>query len=416
MKKFVSPLLAAMCGMFLISHVVKAQETAPAAAIPAVTLGDNVTMKIGGFLRTDAYFDTRKSEELVDGLFNFYPLNESPDPNGNDLNAVSQYRMAATASRLNTLFKGPDVFNAKSSSLIEFDFTGVNGIGLRLRHAWIKLNWEKSELLFGRTWHPLMALEVLPSVVALSTGAPFTVFNRCEQIRYTVKFGQLSAFGALSTQMKYGFPGTAQNQSVPDLNGNIQFKNEFLIVGATANLRMNQPITEFTSTATNRKFKIDDKVTSVVLSGYAQVSASNLKVKGGAMYGQNMHEYLMLGGYAIETIDSTGVKYTTTNNLNFWGNIVYGSALQYSLFLGYTKNLGTSAKTPATYFGRAENIDNLIRIAPSISYKVGKLLYQAEVEHNLAAYGRVDKTDNNKVKDTKSVSNTRVQVTATFFF
>ena len=157
-------------------------------------------MKIGGFLRADAYYDTRKNAEILDGLLDLYPLPESKDVNGEDMNAFSPFRMSAAASRVNTKFTGPDVLNAKTSSLIEFDFTGYNGIGLRLRHAWLKLNWQNSELLMGRFWHPMFILDAFPTVLGLSTGAPFNVFNRCEQIRYTYILGSISIMGAASAQ------------------------------------------------------------------------------------------------------------------------------------------------------------------------------------------------------------------------
>lgn len=433
MKNYVKLFLAAgtamICNFQVYSQTsAAAPQTQTPAATPAATenmvsLGENVKMKIGGFLRADMYYDTRLNAEAVDGLFNFYPLGEQLDSFGKDINASPQLRMAGTASRLNSKFSGPDVLNAKSTAMIEFDFTGIDGIGLRLRHAWVKLNWEKSELLFGRFWHPLFILEAFPSVVALSTGAPFTAFNRCEQIRYTMNYGNISFFGAASAQMIYGLPDKKYYHPIPDFSANVQFKNNMIILGATGNIKTNQPEISYTYPANNDICKTDDVLSSYAVQGYGQIKFDDLKIKGGVLYGQNMHEFLMVGGYAVESQDSIGNrKYTTLNTMNYWGNIIYGKDLQFSMFFGYLKNMGFGSKTiVGAPIGRGSNIDNSLRLAPSITYKSGRVLFQLELEHNIAAYGSIkDNTgayyENLKVKDAKSVSNTRLQFATTFMF
>jgi hypothetical protein len=111
------------------------------------------------------------------------------------------------------------------------------------------------------------------------------------------------------------------------------------------------------------------------------------------------------------------------NTMNVWGNIIYGKELMVSLFAGYLKNLGAGNSTIiGAPIGRGGNIDNVMRIAPCLSYKSGRTLFQLELEHNIAAYGLLttDNTgliiDNAKVSNTKSVSNTRLQFATTFYF
>ncbi len=53
---------------------------------------------------------------------------------------------------------GPDAFGAKTSGVIEADFfaqLNPNINLLRLRHAYVKFNWEHLEFLAGQTWNPL---------------------------------------------------------------------------------------------------------------------------------------------------------------------------------------------------------------------------------------------------------------------
>ena len=74
---------------------------------------------------------------------------------------------------------GPDIGKARSSAKIETDFGGFSGSNtmLRIRQAYVNLDWGKSAVLVGITWHPLFGA-VMPDVLNLSTGAPFQPFNR----------------------------------------------------------------------------------------------------------------------------------------------------------------------------------------------------------------------------------------------
>jgi hypothetical protein len=434
-----------LCGVLILSCSAIVSQTAPPAtpaqpqaAAPTenvVSLGDQVKLKIGGFIKSDLFYDTRKNAEVVDGLFLFYPVAETPDANGKDINKVSQFRMSAVTSRLSTKFTGPDALNAKTTGYIEFDFSGFNSIGLRLRHAYVKLNWTNDEILFGRFWHPLFCTDVFPSVAALNTGAPFNVFNRTEQLRYTRTMGSLSAMLAFTMQYDYSFYSKFDSTSsvyyskfyhnsvLPDVNFNLQYKTDLLIVGATANYKINQPLQS--TTAKGKTYVTDEKISTVALAGYAQLKVGLLKVKASGMYGENMREFLMLGGYALKTLDTiTGKEtYASMNNLYTWANIIYGDALQGSIFIGYAKNLGSSEKKLLKVdktFVRGNNIDKIIRIAPMISYKAGRLQFQLEVEHTIASYAKtaadIDLTNGGKIKKTTDVANTRVQFTTLFYF
>lgn len=59
------------------------------------------------------------------------------------------------------------------------------------------------------------------------------------------------------------------------------------------------------------------------------------------VYGQNLTDLLMLGGYAVSAVDtSTGYEqYTTLNTFSIWTDISYGKEIQPGLFAGYTKIL-----------------------------------------------------------------------------
>jgi len=113
--------------------------------------------------------------------------------------------MLSIATRLGLDFTGTTLFGAKASAKIECDFAGISTSYylIRLRQAYMKLNWENTELLVGQTWHPLFG-NVMPTVPSLNTGSPFQPFNRSPQIRLKQSLdGNFSLIAAATYQMQY---------------------------------------------------------------------------------------------------------------------------------------------------------------------------------------------------------------------
>ena len=148
----------------------------------------NFTYKFYGFVRGDLFYNSRANMAPIDGNFYLYPLDKSFDADGKDLNATPNGSFYTFTSRLGLDVTGPDIGKARSSAKIETDFGGFSGSNtmLRIRQAYVNLDWGKSAVLVGITWHPLFGA-VMPDVLNLSTGAPFQPFNRSPQIRYQYK-------------------------------------------------------------------------------------------------------------------------------------------------------------------------------------------------------------------------------------
>ncbi len=123
--------------------------------------------------------------EIVDGLFHLYPKDISPDADGNDLNATANGSFYLLYSRLGIDVAGPSVGKAKTTAKLEVDFrgSGSNFAMIRVRHAYVNLDWGKSAVLIGQTWHPLFG-DIFPQMLNLSTGAPFQPFSRNPMLRY----------------------------------------------------------------------------------------------------------------------------------------------------------------------------------------------------------------------------------------
>ena len=153
-------------------------------------------IKFNGFVKSDIFFDSRQTIDAREGHFLLYPQNEYLDFNGADINAVSKFNILSIQTRLKGVITGPDALGAKTSGVIEGAFFGniasdINGF--RLRHAFVKLTWPKSELLVGQFWHPMFVTSCFPGTVSLNTGAPFEPFARNPQIRFSQKFGKFKA-------------------------------------------------------------------------------------------------------------------------------------------------------------------------------------------------------------------------------
>ena len=146
----------------------------------------NFSYRFYGQVRGDLFYNSRANAEIVDGLFHLYPKDRLPDADGQDLNAQANGSFYLLYSRLGLDIQGPNIGSAKSSLKVETDFrgSGSNWATLRIRHAYVNLDWGTSALLVGQTWHPLFG-EVFPQILNLSTGAPFQPFNRSPQIRYS---------------------------------------------------------------------------------------------------------------------------------------------------------------------------------------------------------------------------------------
>lgn len=425
----------------------------PAPLIPLVKLGENVQVKFGGFVRAEYYFDSRETVGAVDDLFSFFPENVKKDPNsGDDMNAVFRNNLSSQATRFNALFTGPDVWKAKSSSFLEFDFTGgvagvgtsgagtstgiTNAVGLRLRHAWMKLSWAKGDLLVGKTWNPMSEIP-FPSVIGLNTGIPFRPFGRGDQVRYTWKpnstINVLAAAFFQSEHKSFIFSDAANTTAgisncvdtrtnpIPDMHLQIHFKTPSLFAGIISEYKIVKPATQ--TTGTGGIFNANTTISSYALGAFADYKKNLFNVKASGLYGENLSELFQQGGYAVKTVEAvTGAKtYTASNSVTSWLNITYGNKLMAGLFAGYQKNLGfndniLTAANGGAFLGRWQNVDHIYRVGPSLKYSIGRLVLAAEVEYNVAGYGTIDYNNRGKVMNSNDVSGVRGTLATTFLF
>lgn len=391
-----------------------------------------------GFVKTDIFYDTRQTVNIREGHFLFYPDKEVLDANKKDLNANPSFNMLSIQSRLKGAITGPDAFGAKTSGVLEADFFGNENAsfgdinGFRLRHAFVKLNWAKSELLVGQYFHPMFIVEAFPDVVSFNTGVPFQPFARNPQIRYSYKTGDLKLTATAFTQRDFTGMGPdytlkngiyehasvssakpLRNSTIPNLNFQVQYNPDSTehFFGAGVDYKSIVPEL-FTVSNSNKRFASETRLNSISGIVYAKMKLKPITAKIEAVYAQNPTDMLMIGGYAVEKLtDTTGAKdFINLNTASLWMDVhTNGQKVQFGLFAGFTKNMGAKDSIQTTrFYARGSDIDQVFRVAPRVVFISGKLNIAAELEYTNAKYGTANSNGKGEVtKNLKSVANTR---------
>ena len=383
----------------------------------------NFGITFSGFVKSDFIFDSRQTASIREGHFLLYPQNENLDINGKDINAKSSFNMLSIQSRLTGKITGPDAFGAKTGGQIEGEFFGTTDgdiNGFRLRHAFVKFDWENLSLLAGQTWHPMFILEMFPGVVSFNTGVPFQPFSRNPQIKLTYSVDKIKLIFAALSQRDFqsngpdGFSSNyLRNSVIPNLHAQIQINQDNNLFGAGIDFKKLTP-----RIATTKKIVTDNSINSISFTGYSKLNFDPILIKAQAVYGNNLADHLMLGGYAVKSFDNiTGEEeYTSLSVFSVWGEISTGKEIELALFGGCTKNLGATDNTTGTYFGRGTNIENVFRLSPRVQWNSGKSRFSTELEYTSAAYGTPNNLNKGKVENTKNVSNLRLLFAVYYFF
>jgi hypothetical protein len=380
-------------------------------------------ISFSGFVKTDVFYDTRQSVTLREGHFLIYPQDENSDVNSNDINDKSSFNILSIQSRLNGKITGPEVIGAKPSAVLEGEFFGTSDAdinGFRLRHAFVKLDWEKTSLLVGQTWHPMFIVEMFPGVVSFNTGAPFQPFSRNPQIRFTHSFDKIKLIAAAVSQRDFSSTGPngftssyLRNSVVPNLNAQLQYCGNEFFAGAGIDYKQLTP-----RIVTTENIKTDNTVSSLAFTGFAKLSFDPVTFKFQGVYGGNLADHIMLGGYAVKSVDTlTGVEeYTALKCLSVWSEVSVGKDIEYAVFAGYTKSLGADDNISGAYYGRGTNIENVFRVSPRVQFNFGSLRFSTELEYTSAGYGTPDNLNKGKINNVKTFTNLRVIGAVYYFF
>ena len=372
-----------------------------------------VKAEIYGFIRNYFTYDSRSCVQSNEGLFNMLPNDIKPGVNGEDLNAIPSVRFLSMTTRFGLNVTGPEIWGAKSTAKIESDFCGASSgtaFNLRIRQAYAKLAWEKSDLLVGQAWHP-MAGDLMPEVFSLATGAPFNPFNRSPQVRYNyAPIKSLSFTASALYQFQYGSVGLdgktsntyQRNALVPELFVGMTAKGKHLTGGWGVNASTIAP------RVVAGDMRVDERLTSYSAMIFGSLKVSDLSVRAKATYGQNTSHMQQPTGYGIvETFDNGVNNYESMQLGSAWLTMMYGKKLRYGFFAGWLKNFGSAGEDLQSLVVRNNtDMDQAYRFSPIVTYKVQNMQIGLEYEHTAAAYGtyQADGT----VTDTHWVANNRI--------
>lgn len=384
------------------------------------------TYNFYGFIRSEAFYNSRKNAEGFDGLFYLYPLDKVNDAQGKDLNALPDAYFYMFASRLGVNVQGPLVGKAKSSARIEADFAGAAGLRflLRIRHAYARLDWDGgSSVLAGQTWHPFFG-EVMPQMMNLSTGAPFQPFNRSPQIQYQFNRSRFSLKASAVYQlmyMSYGPLGQSKdylkNSMLPELCLNLDYVHNGFRAGVGVEMLSIKPRTQ--STMQQQTYRVNEQLTSFSYEAHALYTRPKLYLSGKALLTSNMAHTTILGGYGVTQKDAlTGQQtYAPFRHAGGWINGVYGQKWQLGGFAGYTKNLGSSKPLHAAkqVYGMGLDVDQLLAVSAQLSYNLPHWRLGIEYQASTAWYGDLDASAG-KLRNTHDVTNHRVAGLLVYLF
>lgn len=348
-----------------------------------------------GFVNPHYYADSRSVVGGREDMMLFFPKPIVKDSLGNDLNDGWQADMLAITARLGLTIKGPDIWGAKTKAYIEGDFTGSTNAtinDLRLRHAYIDLNWEHHRLLAGQYWYAMVIHEIMPMTNPLNMGSPFHCYARQPQVRYEYHLDAFEAVAVAQWQLDNmsqgllnGTPTSstlfARHSLIPELNFQMRWNTDKVFFGVAANIKTIQPVVQTVATTVQPSQK---KHSSLTYSVFGKVNLGEITLKAQTLLNNSLYEGCSLGGYLM-LADSTfqdwhfnTVWIDVERNEGHW---------RPGLFLGFAKNLDYGNTDFVHCFGRGHDMEYLWRIQPRLTYTTLKgLSFTGEAEYTRAGY------------------------------
>ena len=355
-----------------------------------------------GFVNPHYYADSRSVVGGREDMMLFYPKPLLRDSRGHDINDGWQANMLAITARLGLRVNGPEMLGAKASAYIEGDFTGSTNAtinNLRLRHAYIDLNWEYHRLLAGQYWYAMVVHEIMPMTNPLNMGAPFHCYARQPQVRYEYHLGGIEAVAVAQWQLDNmsqgllnGAPASStlfsRHSLVPELNVQFRYRHGALFVGAAVNAKTIQPVVNTTGVAA-----VQNLYTSLTYSVFGSLKAGPVTIKAQTLLNNSLYEGCSLGGYIIYTSvmgDDMMFRDWTFNTV--WLDVERNHGhWRPGLFMGYAQKQDEgpvlAIYSTTAVLGRGHDMDYLWRIQPRLTYKtLTGLDFTGEVEYTRAGY------------------------------
>lgn len=379
--------------------------------------------EVSGIVWYQYFYDTYQNVETRDGALLLYP--KALD--ANKINETGKMGSSAFFSRLRVKFSGAEAFGAKASGMLEGDFfaTSQDMVGhLRLRHAFVKLDWDQSSLLIGQYWHTIIDTDVIPAA-DLIANVPYFPLNRSPQISFTYKLtSELSVNAAALVHSYHRSSGPIdmqRNAGLPELAGKLKYKTDNFVFGVNGGLKTVKPRIQ-----TDLGEKATKKLSTPYFGAFTSLKSDPVTIKAQLVYGQNLTHFIMIGGMGAKEDPTTvdDFEYSALKTLATWADVhTNGKKVQAGLFLGYSQMMGatddyTSLSIGGVALSRTDQLVSTMRISPRVDFFSTRMKIGVEYSLTNAIYGDPASFDNKHVAGTKldPVANSRFLLNVMYKF
>ena len=474
-------ILLLLCAL-TVTSVFALEGDAKAAKKEAVKSHLKQHFKPYGFIRNYFAYDSSESISGTGDLYNYQPYDEAWNQTEaeaaasglprEDLNARSTFRFLSLTTRVGLDIVGYKWRNTEFGGKIEADFYAglstkvshpVSGVAqFRLRQAYMTLGWDslrmndkdyaRVDVLLGQAWHPMAA--DFSDVISLASGAPFGPFNRSPQVKMDARLGKyFTLTGSLLWQMQYcsvgPSPTGASTQAAdfimysktPEAYLGLSVHTNGFLLRAGADVLSIKPrqIGTVNVGGNTISVSVKDRITTASPFLYVQYKKDEFSIKAKTIFSEAGEHMNLNSGYGVKAKNPDGSwEYTPLRASSSWLSIVYGGKigaqedkhpqkLQGILFAGYIENLGTKealydgnndGRPDDLYTPRANNMNRMWRLSPTLLYTVGKFQLGLEYEITSVQYGQAGTSDLYGLAKTNLhwVTNHRVQLMTKYNF
>ncbi len=431
---------------------------------------------ISGFVDAEHCFDTRQVYGSRDGEGFYYPREKDLVACGVDANDQGSFSMFPFNVRLLFNIEGDPVGNMKRTyAVISTDFRGTAETTielLRMREAYIVMDWERTQILAGQKLHPFCQDDCNPNTVSYSKGGPMEIYTYIPIVRLTQSlngsyekpadqlFLILAGSQCPATQSKSPLTDApnsslatvptwasttlvSRNAVMPIMQA--QWRHYFgkenyfgvLIEGQRLRPRLKTvgiPVPPTTSPNIPYAEQCS-AFTECMCAAYMKLASECVILRGKIGFIQDGSELGFISGYAVEAQASVSKrqKYTPLRCIVSWFDVDFWPDQEWmpGCVIGFSKNLGAGKKLlvnskgqPTIYSsgpvtlaypgGEGASIDTLFKCAPRLWIKKGSVHFGLELDWTRAAFGTVD--EYGVVQSATPVNNVRFQFSIFYRF
>ena len=385
--------------------------------------------KLYGFIRNYLTADSRAVNGGTEDLYFYMPKGRDFKNSANgsfDANDGFNWRFVSLTTRLGLDVSGYKWGTMGISGKVEADFYYLSGSvpTLRLRQAFMKLNWDNSPvaLTIGQSWHPMAA--DMPHMNNLETGAPFNPFNRSPQLTADIRLGEKFTLTASLLYLNHYLPtgpGNVKSKDyykygLPEAYLGITYKTASFTgkVGVDmVNMRPYRTIQAYWINTPDAQAQVKSLLTTFSPFVFLQYTKGMFQLRAKSILAQAGEHLNLLSGYGVADFDTSSASITYTP-MQDWASFVsfqYGKKFQVMAMLGYMKQLGTTKDLIASGWPYGDSlwintaadthIQQAFRATPTVAWNLGKFTLSLEYNLTAAEFGSGDRNARGMFTGTK---------------